>query len=64
MRYRTYPGTDLNVSEVGFGLWTLATGWWGAFSDAEAVALLHRALDLGINLFDSADTHGEGRADE
>ncbi len=64
MKYRTYPGTDITVSEVGFGLWTLAAGWWGEFTDQEAVAMLHRAHDLGITLFDSADTYGNGRADE
>ncbi|HET7460184.1 MAG TPA: aldo/keto reductase [Longimicrobium sp.] len=64
MRYRTYPGTDITVSEVGFGLWTLAAGWWGEFTDQEAVDMLHRAFDLGITTFDSADTYGNGRADE
>ena len=64
MKYRTYPGTDISASEVGFGLWTLAAGWWGEFTDDEAVALMHRAHDLGITLFDSADTYGNGRADE
>ena len=64
MKYRTYPGTDLTVSEVGFGIWTLAAGWWGDFSDEEAISLLHRAYDLGITLFDSADTYGNGRADQ
>lgn len=29
MKYRTFPGTDLKLSEVGFGTWTLATGWVG-----------------------------------
>ena len=32
MRFRTYKNTDLTVSEVGFGLWTIATGWWGNFT--------------------------------
>jgi aryl-alcohol dehydrogenase-like predicted oxidoreductase len=64
MKYRTYPGTDITVSEVGFGVWTLAAGWWGDFTDAEAISLLHRAHDLGITLFDSSDTYGNGRADE
>ncbi|HKP74824.1 MAG TPA: aldo/keto reductase [Longimicrobiaceae bacterium] len=64
MRYRTYPGTDITVSEVGFGLWTLAAGWWGEFSDDEAVAMLQRAFDLGITTFDSGDSYGNGRADE
>jgi len=64
MKYRTYPKTDLKVSEVGFGLWTTATGWWGTMSDDQAVALLHEAYDLGITLFDAADTYGNGRSEE
>jgi aryl-alcohol dehydrogenase-like predicted oxidoreductase len=64
MRYRTFPGTDVSVSEIGFGTWTLATGWWGEKSDDEAVALLRRALDEhGVTFFDAADTYGNGRAE-
>ena len=64
MKYRTYPQTDVTVSEVGFGLWTTATGWWGEMSDDEAVALLREALALGITTFDAADTYGNGRSEE
>jgi aryl-alcohol dehydrogenase-like predicted oxidoreductase len=64
MKYRTYPKTDLAVSEVGFGLWTTATGWWGTMSDDDAVALLREAHGLGITLFDAADTYGNGRSEE
>jgi aryl-alcohol dehydrogenase-like predicted oxidoreductase len=64
MRYRTFPGTSVRVSEVGFGTWTLATGWWGEKSDEEAVALLRRALDEhGVTFFDAADTYGNGRSE-
>jgi len=64
MRFRTYRNTDLTVSEVGFGLWTISTGWWGNFTEDEAVALMHRAFDLGITLFDAADTYGNGLSEE
>jgi len=64
MKNRTYPNTDLTVSEIGFGLWTTATGWWGEMSDAQAVTLLHEALDAGITLFDAADTYGNGRSED
>jgi len=64
MKYRTYPNTDVSVSEVGFGLWTTSTGWWGEKSDDEAVAMLRQAFDLGITLFDAADTYGSGRSEE
>ena len=56
MKFRTYKNTDLTVSEVGFGLWTISTGWWGNFTEGEAIALMHKAFDLGISLFDAADT--------
>ncbi len=64
MRFRTYKNADLRVSEVGFGLWTISTGWWGQFTEGEAVALMHKAFDLGITLFDAADTYGNGRSEE
>jgi len=64
MRFRTYKNTDLTVSEVGFGLWTISTGWWGNFTEGEAIALMHKAFDLGITLFDAADTYGNGLSEE
>jgi len=64
MRFRTYKNTDLTVSEVGFGLWTISTGWWGTFTEGEAIALMHKAFDLGITLFDAADTYGNGLSEE
>lgn len=64
MKYRTYPNSQITVSEVGFGLWTTATGWWGQMSDDDAVAMLREALDLGVTLFDAADTYGNGRSEE
>ncbi|HKM58467.1 MAG TPA: aldo/keto reductase [Chthoniobacterales bacterium] len=64
MNYRTYRNTDLRVSDVGFGLWTVSTGWWGNFTEQEAVKLLRKAFDLGITLFDAADTYGNGLSEE
>ncbi len=65
MRYRVFPGTDLEVSEVGFGTWTLSTGWWGEKTDDEAVEMLRAAQSRhGINFFDTADTYGNGRGEK
>ncbi|MBV9009958.1 MAG: aldo/keto reductase [Verrucomicrobia bacterium] len=64
MRFRTFKNTDLTVSEVGFGMWTISTGWWGNYTEAEALALMHKAFDLGITLFDAADTYGNGLSEE
>jgi aryl-alcohol dehydrogenase-like predicted oxidoreductase len=63
MKYRTFPKTNLRVSEVGFGVWTLATGWWGEKTDEEGIAMLRQARELGINFFDTADTYGNGRGE-
>jgi len=64
MKYRTFPGTSISVSEVGFGTWTISTGWWGEKSDDEAVAMLRSALDdHGVTFFDAADAYGNGRSE-
>ena len=64
MRYRTFPNTDIEVSEIGFGTWTISTGWWGEKSDDEAIEMLRAARDrYGINFFDAADTYGNGRSE-
>ena len=63
MEQRTIGSTDIAVSVVGFGLWTLSTGWWGDYTDAEAVALLRQARDHGITFFDASDSYGEGRSE-
>jgi aryl-alcohol dehydrogenase-like predicted oxidoreductase len=65
MKYRLFPGTDVRVSEVGFGTWTISTGWWGDKTDADAVRMLRSALDdHGITFFDAADAYGNGRAEK
>jgi len=60
MKYRKLADTDISVSEVGFGLWTLSTGWWGPVDDERSVRLLRQAHEKGINYFDTADTYGSG----
>jgi len=63
MRYRYLGRTDIAVSEVGFGVWTVSTGWWGEVDDARSVRLLREARDRGINYFDTADTYGSGKGE-
>lgn len=64
MKSRTFPGTAVTASEVGFGNWTLATGWWGEKTDQEAVAMLREAHDgFGVTFFDTADAYGNGRGE-
>jgi aryl-alcohol dehydrogenase-like predicted oxidoreductase len=64
VKFRTYRNTDLTVSEVGFGMWTISTGWWGNYTEGEALALMRKGFDLGVTLFDAADTYGNGLSEE
>jgi aryl-alcohol dehydrogenase-like predicted oxidoreductase len=63
MRYRNLHGTDLKLSELGFGTWTVSTGWWGTYTDDEAQRIIRRAIDRGINYIDTADAYGNGRGE-
>ncbi|HET7434511.1 MAG TPA: aldo/keto reductase [Thermoanaerobaculia bacterium] len=63
MRYRKLHDTDLSVSELGFGTWTVTTGWWGTYTDDEARRIMSAAIDRGINYIDTADAYGNGRGE-
>jgi aryl-alcohol dehydrogenase-like predicted oxidoreductase len=63
MRYRRLNGTDIAVSEVGFGVWTVSTCWWGEVDDEKSVRLLRQAYERGINYFDTGDTYGSGKGE-
>jgi aryl-alcohol dehydrogenase-like predicted oxidoreductase len=61
MLYRTLGATGLTVSEIGFG----CASWWGqkAFDEAEAVALVHTALEHGVTFFDTGASYSSGNAE-
>ena len=63
MKHRQLGDTGIEVSEVGFGVWTVSTGWWGDRPEEEAVALLRKAFDVGVTFFDTADVYGNGRGE-
>jgi len=64
MEYRQLGSSDLKVSVVSFGCWAMGKQGWGDVQDEETIAAVHRALDLGINLFDTADIYGFGHSEE
>jgi aryl-alcohol dehydrogenase-like predicted oxidoreductase len=59
MEYRELGRTGWSVSTISFGAWAIG-GTWGPVDDKESMAALHRALDLGVNFFDTADVYGDG----
>jgi aryl-alcohol dehydrogenase-like predicted oxidoreductase len=62
MQYRELGCTGWKVSEVSFGSWAIG-GSWGPVEDAESEAALQRAVELGVNFFDTADVYGDGRSE-
>ena len=63
MEYRALGNTGKQVSVVGFGVWTVSTTMWGISDDAVGISLLHRAHELGINFYDTADVYGDGKGE-
>ncbi len=65
MEYRFLGNSDLEVSTICFGCWAIGKwGWGNDVDDANSIAAIHRALDLGINFFDTADVYGRGHSEE
>ena len=72
MKYRKFGNTELAVSEIGFGAWAIGGGamigntaiGWGDANDIVSVNAIHKALDAGINFFDTADIYGLGHSEE
>jgi len=63
MEYRPLGRTGWNVSSISFGAWAIG-GTWGAVDDRESLAALNRALDRGVNFFDTADVYGDGHSEK
>jgi len=62
MEYRELGRTGWKVSAISFGAWAIG-GTWGTVDDRDSLAALHRAVDLGVNFFDTADVYGDGRSE-
>jgi aryl-alcohol dehydrogenase-like predicted oxidoreductase len=62
MEYRELGRTGWRISSISFGAWAIGSAW-GPVDDRESLAALHRALDLGVNFFDTADVYGDGRSE-
>ncbi len=71
MNYRTFGRTDLRASEIGFGCWAIGGPYeikgipigWGPVDDRQSMRAIARALELGVNFFDTADSYGFGHSE-
>src|SRR5579863_4022898 len=68
MRTRQFGKTDMQITPLGLGTWAIGGGnWefgWGSQDDKESIAVIHRALELGINWVDTAAVYGLGHSEE
>jgi len=59
MEYRELGRTGWRVSALSFGAWAIG-GTWGPTLESESLGALHRAVEMGVNFFDTADVYGDG----
>lgn len=68
MQTRRLGNSDLDITPLGFGAWAVGgSGWafgWGPQDDADSVAAIHEALEVGINWIDTAPVYGLGHSEE
>ena len=64
METRTLGQSGVKVSVLGLGTWPMGGEWWGGTDDAESIRTIHRALELGVTLFDTAEAYAAGHAEE
>ena len=68
MESRKLGNSDIKITPVGYGAWAIGgSGWefgWGAQDDADSIAAIHRALELGVNWIDTAAVYGLGHSEE
>ena len=63
MHYRELGRTGWKVSTVSFGAWAIGSAW-GTVDDTESLKALRRAVELGVNFFDTADVYGDGHSEQ
>ncbi|MGB5419591.1 aldo/keto reductase [Algibacter sp.] len=65
MKYKKYIKNSINISEIGLGAWQLGqNSGWKSLTETEAIKLVHKSLDFGINFFDTAPNYGHGTGEE
>lgn len=64
MKYKTLGNSDLNVSVIGMGGWAIGGQKWGPVEDTDSIKTIKKALQLGVNFFDTADFYGFGHSEE
>ncbi len=64
MEYRQLGTSGVQASAVAFGAWAIGGWMWGGADEADAIAAIHRAIDVGMTTIDTAPMYGFGRSEE
>ena len=64
MERRRLGRSGVEVSVLGLGTWPMSGEWWGDADDETSIRTVHRALELGVTLIDTAESYGKGHAEE
>ncbi len=64
MEYINIAGTELSASRIGLGTWAIGGWMWGGTEEETSILTIHKALERGINLIDTAPVYGQGRSEE
>lgn len=64
MQYKKFANSNIAVSQLGFGAWGIGKTFWIGAEDSESKKALHKAIELGVNLFDSALVYGNGHSEK
>jgi aryl-alcohol dehydrogenase-like predicted oxidoreductase len=64
MEFTQIPGTSLRASRIALGTWAIGGWMWGGSDETDAIRTIHKAMDSGINLIDTAPVYGFGHSEE
>ncbi|UCG03508.1 MAG: aldo/keto reductase [Candidatus Heimdallarchaeota archaeon] len=67
MKYTVIGNTNVKISQIGLGTWQFGSKGWGYgtdFTRKDAISIVHKALELGINVIDTAEAYGRGKSEE
>ena len=64
MEYKRLGSTNLEISRIGFGCWAIGGHGYGNVDDSESIKAIQKALDMGVNFFDTANVYGFGHSEE
>lgn len=64
MKQRILGNSDIVVSMIGLGIMGMSPGMYGETNDEESTKTIHRSLEIGVSLLDTADVYGNGHNEE